>query len=85
MVDEQLKLLKQHFQECEFKATGEDDCECEKAKKGERIWFESTSYECSDEGDYYCDKCGIDEINSREEFCKNFVSEYESGHKTVTR
>ncbi len=76
MKEEDLKILKQFFKECEFKASGNgDDCECEKAKRGKRIWFESTNYEHPDEGDYFCDEGGLNNIKSMIDFCDNYPTD----------
>lgn len=60
----QLKLLEQHFEICTFKLSG--DCECNDGGTGTRCWYERTSYEY-DEGNYYCDKCGLQKIKDMEE------------------
>ena len=57
------KINKFGFVECEFKSEGKDDCECGQSKKGDRMWYLRTCYEC-DEGDYACDKCVMEYIGA---------------------
>ena len=59
------KISEFGFVVCEFKSGGEDDCECGKSKKGDRLWYLRTCYEY-DEGDYACDKCVMEYIEARE-------------------
>lgn len=80
LADEELKLLEDEYEECEFKAEGNrEDCSCGLAKKGDRIWFHRSSPEHSD-GDYYCDFCGFREIIQKEKYFENYnVLEVETG------
>ena len=56
---EQLKNLEGMFQLCEFGAE-EHECQCKNPTPG-RAWFERTNPEI-EEGEYYCDGCGIKHI-----------------------
>jgi len=58
----------EYFVECEFKSDGGDCDKCGSDKKGSRIWFEPTSYEYPDEGNYYCDECAVKEIEEAKAF-----------------
>lgn len=58
LTTKQRNALEEHYEECEFKSNGHDCCECWKEPKGDRLWFESTSFEYI-EGNYYCDWCAL--------------------------
>lgn len=72
LTKEQLRKLEDNFQLCKFEAE-EGECECDKPT-GIRAWFDRTDPEVI-EGDYYCDKCGIEKIEKDEDFYNNFDAE----------